>query len=407
MSGYIGNVPTPQATQSRDSFTATAGQTSFATSGYSAGGQFLDVHLNGVKLQDTEDYTATNGSDVVLTVGAGAGDALEVVSFSTFEVADVYTRAEADAEFVSDPNSSITVDGSGNVGIGTAAPSSDVDILGSSSRIRLDGSSASFQILSRNTADSTTNALTFDADSYTFNRAGSTKAVIDSSGNVGIGVTPTSKLHIGDGGVNDATAKATDIVVTSDDPSWLGSGAGLRVVRTWLNTSWLQFLVSNGGARTAAMGIDASGRVTTPYQPAFKAGMNAGTFATGVGSSQIIYDTSHFDRGGHYNTSTGRYTVPVTGLYEFTHNISARAAYSGAFEVKLFQNGVEKHRQFTFGGGFGHGATATAILLCSQGDYIDARGYWGTSGITLSGDLDVATSAGVGTLSYFSGYLIG
>jgi len=146
--------------------------------------------------------------------------------------------------------------------------------------------------------------------------------------------------------------------------------------------------------------------VTMPYQPAFKAGMNAGTFATGINSTQIIYDTSHFDRGGHYNTSTGRYTVPVTGLYEFTHNVSARATYSGAFEVKLFQNGVEKHRQFTFGGGFGHGATATAILLCSQGDYIDARGYW-ASGITLSGDLDAASSAGIATLSYFSGYLIG
>ena len=84
MSGYIGNIPTPQATQSRDSFTATASQTSFATAGYTAG--FLDVYLNGVHLLDSADYTATNGSDVVLTVGAAAGDVLEVVSYSTFEV---------------------------------------------------------------------------------------------------------------------------------------------------------------------------------------------------------------------------------------------------------------------------------------------------------------------------------
>ena len=48
MSGYIGTQPVPQATQTRDVFTATSGQTSFATSGYTP--NFLDVWLNGVKL---------------------------------------------------------------------------------------------------------------------------------------------------------------------------------------------------------------------------------------------------------------------------------------------------------------------------------------------------------------------
>ena len=86
MSGYIGNIPTPQATQSRQSFTATASQTSFATAGYTSG--FLDVYLNGVHLLDGADYAATNGSDIVLTVGAAASDVLEVVSYSTFEVLD-------------------------------------------------------------------------------------------------------------------------------------------------------------------------------------------------------------------------------------------------------------------------------------------------------------------------------
>jgi hypothetical protein len=85
------------------------------------------------------------------------------------------------------------------LGIGTSSPSSEVDILGSSSRLRLDGSAASFQILSRNTSDSATNALTFDADTYTFNRAGSTQATIDSSGNLGVGTaSPARKLHVND-----------------------------------------------------------------------------------------------------------------------------------------------------------------------------------------------------------------
>ena len=82
MSGYIGTQPVPQATQTRDSFTATANQTSFATSGYTP--EFLDVFLNGVKLA-AADYTATNGSDVVLASGATVNDILEVVAYSTFE----------------------------------------------------------------------------------------------------------------------------------------------------------------------------------------------------------------------------------------------------------------------------------------------------------------------------------
>ena len=84
MSGYIGNIPTPQATQTRETFTATASQTTFNTAGYTPG--FVDVWLNGVKLVNGDDFTATNGSDVVLTVGAASGDTVEVLSFSTFEV---------------------------------------------------------------------------------------------------------------------------------------------------------------------------------------------------------------------------------------------------------------------------------------------------------------------------------
>jgi len=59
--------------------TATDGQTSFSFT-YNAG--FLDVYVNGVKLAPTE-FTATNGSTVVLAHGAFAGDQVQFVSFNT------------------------------------------------------------------------------------------------------------------------------------------------------------------------------------------------------------------------------------------------------------------------------------------------------------------------------------
>ena len=85
MAGYLGAIPVPQATQHRESFTATSGQTTFATAGYTAG--FLDVYLNGSHLSPA-DFTATNGSDVVLASGASADDVCDIISYTAFEVAD-------------------------------------------------------------------------------------------------------------------------------------------------------------------------------------------------------------------------------------------------------------------------------------------------------------------------------
>ena len=85
MAGYLGSVPVPQATQHRESFTCTEGQTSFATAGYTP--QFLDLYLNGSHLSPA-DFTATNGSDVVLGVAASADDVCDIISYTPFEVAN-------------------------------------------------------------------------------------------------------------------------------------------------------------------------------------------------------------------------------------------------------------------------------------------------------------------------------
>lgn len=60
-------------------FTATAGQTTFTPSSYTAG--FINVFRNGVLLTPTSDYTATNGTTVVLASGANLNDIILVESF--------------------------------------------------------------------------------------------------------------------------------------------------------------------------------------------------------------------------------------------------------------------------------------------------------------------------------------
>ena len=114
---YIGNIPVPQATQTRDNFTATEGQTSFATSGYSPG--YVDVYLNGIHL-DPSDYTATDGNAVVLSSGATSGDVVSVIAFSTFTVSGNVTGDVNNTTIVTED---VTVNGQA---IGTITTDNDL-----------------------------------------------------------------------------------------------------------------------------------------------------------------------------------------------------------------------------------------------------------------------------------------
>jgi hypothetical protein len=53
------------------------------------------VYLNGVLLVRATDYTASNGTSVVLTTAATLSDVLNVVAFGTFNVGDAYTQAQS------------------------------------------------------------------------------------------------------------------------------------------------------------------------------------------------------------------------------------------------------------------------------------------------------------------------
>jgi hypothetical protein len=82
-------------TSARFEFIATAGQTTFTTSGFDPG--YVDVYQNGIKLIVTTDFSDTNGTDIVLTTGANLSDEISVVAYGTFQLADVYSKAQADA----------------------------------------------------------------------------------------------------------------------------------------------------------------------------------------------------------------------------------------------------------------------------------------------------------------------
>ena len=125
---------------------------------------------------------------------------------------DGYNRTDADAEFVNDPNSVISVSGS-NVGIGTTSPSSLLDVdqsQNAETNIELTNTNtgSSAQVRTKYTTDGglftvgkTSNAHPYGGDAYIYNvdntnirfaTSDTERMRIDSSGNVLVGKTTTA-----------------------------------------------------------------------------------------------------------------------------------------------------------------------------------------------------------------------
>jgi hypothetical protein len=82
-------------------YTASGGETS--VSGPDANGATLSylvnkeqVYLNGVLLVRTSDYTASNGSSITSLAALASGDILEIITFTSFEVANAVTQTTYD-----------------------------------------------------------------------------------------------------------------------------------------------------------------------------------------------------------------------------------------------------------------------------------------------------------------------
>jgi hypothetical protein len=159
-----------------------------------------------------------------------------------------------------------------------------------------------------------------------------------------------------------------------------------------------------------ALRWDSSGRVMMPYQPSFKAGRSS-SYTPGTGTDIVFNDVSsgntHHNNGGHYSTSTGRFTAPVAGVYFFSALVIYQSLADGAAADDVFyitKNGSTATYSFRRGeyvnGITGNGAYyvdhANLLVKLAASDYVSVKN--GRFNYDVHGNTNY---------TWFAGYLIG
>lgn len=392
MAGYIGSGASvvSSGAENKKVFDITTNTTSLTGLNYTVGK--VHVYHNGVRLVDGTDYTATNSTSIALTVAAVSGDQVVVVSFASFQLSEHYTSAEADAEFLNDPNGAITIDG-GNVGIGDS-PLSILHVgTGSDANVPITfAPSTGGNIEFRNTSST-------GSFSITNGNGSSEKLRIDASGKVGIGTSsPDAPLDVtrsGDGTIaifQNTGNHGFEFSAPSSTALQIASKQGSKNLDLWANT--LSF--SAGGSQR--MDIDASGRVTKPSQPAFQAyNTNNGAFTASAGGTFPLNATV-FNIGNCFNTSNYTFTAPVDGYYQLDFMTISTSSQGNIHLDFNFSGNSNMGKNFHFSGnssGDWDTLSMSGVYYMSAGVSVSVRNS--TYNITVHGS----------TWNKFTGYLLG
>ena len=154
---------------------------------------------------------------------------------------------------------------------------------------------------------------------------------------------------------------------------------------------------TTGGNR---LGITPAGIVTTPSQPGFRVYRNTAQTLSADSAVVVQLDTKLYDIGNNFNTSTHRFTAPVTGMYMFTgHILFDTSATLHRGQANLLKNGSRlAATQIALGGNNHCGGVFSSLGKLNAGDYIELQGQSETHGGSFYGSSD---------WTYLSGFLIG
>ena len=188
-------------------------------------------------------------------------------------------------------------------------------------------------------------------------------------------------------GTSASSNRSLDFSDSPDsDEKWAIYGWGDQLQFSKRTSSW--------GWASTPLAVDASGHVTMPYQPAFYVKDLNYTFgADSLGTGGVIQT----NRGSCYNSSNGRFTAPVSGMYYFwgtqQHFDSGSSTYVGLIFNK---NGTQDTIEYVSGVGGSYNNHQTQegayVTYLNVNDYVNIRSNRGARN---------------GIQNVFLGYLLG
>ena len=359
-------------TADRFKYTATASQTTFSgaddnsnTLGYDAG--YLDVFLNGVKLVNGTDFTATNGSSVVLSSGASASDILEVIAYGTFELANFNIDAANDVTKVGITDGQFL---QWNASSSTFEPATVVTSLSADTSPQLSAN-----------LDANTNKIV-NLATPTASTDAATKAYVDSTVAATNEVVEDTTPQLGgnlDLNGNNITGSGS-ITITGTNNKISGSNNHLILhdtAETDTNTNWW-YIYRNGGDGKLKFYKNGSIRQTFDDDGSISATSliaDTADFSSGTSHIELPQGTSAQRPTGaagmlRYNSTVGGYEVYNTALSQWIRidNIPN----DGSSSSQAITNGQELNQYATSSGTYyiKTGSMSTAIQC-----YVDASTY--------------------------------
>ncbi len=225
---------------SRTSFTSTGGQTTYSVT-YAVGQ--VDVYMNGSKLIANTDFTATDGTSIVLSAPAIAGDIVEAVVYSSQWISsgsNLYYSA-------------------GNIGVGTTNPAATIHAASANTAfaigtVRIDGADSAGTVNAPVTINSATGGGAGNGGSQLYfetraeNGALTERLRLDHTGKVGIGTSaPSTTLQV----IGTVTANT----FSGDGSGLANTGIKFTRVTSNITLSNLQGVIadSSGGTFTITL----------------------------------------------------------------------------------------------------------------------------------------------------------